>query len=47
MEAVVNKEKKGKPIHYGVRLERDDDVLEQLTLVYSFYGFRVTRTYQL
>ncbi|RJE88379.1 hypothetical protein D3P07_10245 [Paenibacillus sp. 1011MAR3C5] len=41
------KKKEGKPIHYGVRLVLDDDVLQQLTLVYSFYGFRVTRTYQL
>jgi len=43
----VIKKQEGTPIHYGVLLERDNDKLEQLTLTYSFYGFRVTRAYPL
>lgn len=43
----VIKKQEGTPIHYGILVERDEETIEQLTLTYSFYGFRITRTYHI
>ncbi|SFA87719.1 MULTISPECIES: hypothetical protein [unclassified Bacillus (in: firmicutes)] len=44
-EAIKRKEMT--PIHYGIRVEYDEEPIESMTIKYQYFGFAVTKKYSL
>ncbi|UOE95898.1 hypothetical protein [Alkalihalobacillus sp. LMS39] len=34
------------PIHYGIKVEQPEHLIEALTIQYTYFGFPVTKTYK-